>query len=208
MNAETISRHNRSRKYNLFLKEIKPTEDETILDVGFANIEYSGVDNFLEKNYPYPANITALGTEDYDLFKQRYPEVAVFRYEGVTFPFGDKQFDIGWSNAVLEHVGNANAQIHFLRELNRTCKKVYFTTPNRYFPFELHTRMFLIHWLPKGLFDKIISYTSKKWATGDYMYLLSKRTLVRLLKKSGITNYQIHKNRFGGFTMDFSVIIQ
>ena len=105
-------------------------------------------------------------------------------------------------------MGKEEAQVNFLRELNRTCKKVYFTTPNRYFPFELHTRLFLIHWLPKALFDKIISHTSKKSASGDYMYLLSKRKLVKLLKKAGITKYQIYKNRFCGFTMDFSVIIQ
>jgi hypothetical protein len=41
--------------------------------------------------------------------------------------------------------------------------------PNRYFPFEVHTRYLLIHWLPKTVFDKILSYTPKKWAAGDYI---------------------------------------
>jgi hypothetical protein len=104
MNAEDISRNNRQRKYKLFLQEIKPTENDTILDVGFSNIEYSNVDNFLEKNYPYPSNITALGIEEFDLFEQRYPEVTVYRYKGKIFPFEDNHFDIGWSNAVIENV--------------------------------------------------------------------------------------------------------
>ncbi|MDR2410330.1 MAG: hypothetical protein LBE13_19775 [Bacteroidales bacterium] len=44
----------------------------------------------MEKNYPYPSNITALGIEDYDLFKVRYPDVSVVRYDGRVFPFEDK----------------------------------------------------------------------------------------------------------------------
>jgi len=207
MKAIDISRNNREKKYALFLKELKPTENDRILDVGFANIEYSIVDNFLEKNYPYQNNITALGIDEYDNFKKSFPNVNAVRYDGKIFPFEDNSFDIGWSNAVLEHVGREDAQIQFLKELKRTCKKLYFTTPNRYFPFELHTKFFLIHWLPKLIFDKIISFTSARWATGDFMYLLSERKLRSLMKKAGITHYKIHRNRFGGFTMDFSVIV-
>jgi SAM-dependent methyltransferase len=208
MNAQTISKRNRLRKYNLFLEKMKPSATDKILDVGYANREYSPVDNFLEKNYPYSSNITALGVEDCDLFKARYPDVNVVRYDGGIFPFKDKSFDIGWSNAVIEHVGDEERQIRFLKELCRTCKKVYFTTPNRYFPVELHTRYPLIHWLPKKIFDKILSLTSKKWATGDYMNLLSEKALINYLE--GVMNeerWHIYKNKFMGFTMDFSVII-
>ncbi|MDR2621144.1 MAG: class I SAM-dependent methyltransferase [Dysgonamonadaceae bacterium] len=208
MNAQTISRNNRIGKYNLFLEKMKPSATDKILDVGYSNLEYSLVDNFLEKNYPYPSNITALGIEDNDLFKQRYPNIQVVRYDGSIFPFEDKSFDIGWSNAVIEHVGNEGHQIQFLKELCRTCKKIYFTTPNRYFPFEVHTRYPLIHWLPKKLFDKILSLTSKKWAAGDYMNLLSKKSLENILQKVGLEEkYVLHRNKFWGFTLDFSVII-
>lgn len=210
MKAKDISRKNRLRKYNLFLEKLKPSANDKILDVGFANTEYSDVDNFLEKNYPYPSNITALGVEEYDLFKERYPAIEVIRYDGKTFPFEDKCFDIGWYNAVIEHVienGGGDSQVRFLRELSRTCKKIYFTTPNRYFPVELHTRFLFIHWFPKPVFDKILSFTSKKWAAGNYMRLLSKKELKMLLKKANISNYHIYCNRFGGFTMDFSVVV-
>ena len=207
MNTEAVRKKNRHRKYHLFLQQIKPTDHEKILDVGFANREYSDVDNYLEKNDPYPSRITALGIDDSDIFQQRYPSVEVVCYDGKTFPFSDGQFDVGWSNAVIEHVGDEEAQVYFLKELCRTCKRVYFTTPNRYFPFELHTRLLFIHWLPKRIFDYILSFTSKKWATGNYMYLLSIRKLKKILKKAGITNYHIFKNRFCGLTMDFSIVI-
>lgn len=207
MNATQISAQNRKKKYELFLKEINPSETDSILDVGFNNIEYSYVDNYLEKNYPYPENIVALGVDDDSVFKKQYPLVKTILYDGKTFPFEDKSFDIGWSNAVLEHVGDEDAQLLFLKEISRTCKRIYMTTPNRYFPFELHTRYPLIHWLPKPIFDKILERTPQKWAAGEYMYLLSRRKLEKLLTKAGIKNYRIHKNRFFGFTMDFSIII-
>jgi SAM-dependent methyltransferase len=207
INATNISSKNRERKYKLFLETIKPSEKDTVLDVGFNNMEYSPVDNYLEKNYPYLSNITALGIGSGDLFKKNYPDIKTIIYDGITFPFEDKTFDIVWSNAVLEHVGNESCQIRFLKELCRTGKKVYFTTPNRWFPFELHSRLPLLHWLPKKIFDKLLYKTSHRWVTGDYMYLLSKKKLKTLLKKAEITDYHIYKNRFCGFTMDFSVII-
>lgn len=206
MIANLISKNNRTSKYKLFLDVIRPLESDKILDVGVNNWEYSPVDNFLEKNYPYLENITALGVDSNDEFKKRYPKVNSIVYDGFYFPFGDKVFDIGWSNAVIEHVGDIDRQVLFLKELKRTCKRVYFTTPNRYFPFEVHTRYPLIHWLPKRIFDRILQFTPQKWASGDYMYLLSRTRLEKTLKEAEITNYKIYKNRFCGFTMDFSII--
>lgn len=207
MLANLISKNNRSSKYKLFLDVIQPLKSDKILDVGVNNLEYSPVDNFLEKHYPYLECITALSVDRNDEFKKRYPKVNSIVYDGYYFPFEDKIFDIGWSNAVIEHVGDTDRQVLFLQELNRTCKRIYFTTPNRYFPFEVHTRYPLIHWLPKRIFDKILQFTPKKWASGQYMYLLSRKKLEKILHQAGITNYKIYKNRFLGFTMDFSVII-
>jgi SAM-dependent methyltransferase len=204
-----ISKYNRTKKYNCFLQELNPSKESKILDVGFIDVEnYSSIENFLEKNYLYLHNITALGLSGGDVFKRDYPGVTVVLYDGNIFPFDDKLFDIGWSNAVLEHVGNEDKQILFLKEMHRTCKQLYFTTPNRYFPFELHSRYPLIHWLPKKTFDRILMHTRKRFMVGDYMHLLSCRKLKSLLKKAGITQYKIIRNRLLGFTLDFSVVVK
>lgn len=206
MLANLISENNRTSKYKLFLDVVKPLESDKILDVGVNNVEYSPVDNFLEKHYAHLENITALSVDSNDEFMKRYPEVNSIVYDGFHFPFDDKHFDIGWSNAVIEHVGDMDRQILFLKEFKRTCQRIYFTTPNRYFPFEVHTRYPLIHWFPKRIFDKLLQFTPKKWASGKYMYLLSRKKLEKILEKAEITNYTIYKNRFLGFTMDFSII--
>ena len=204
-----VSRNNRKKKYQLFFQELNPSETDTILDVGFTNVEYLVAANFLERNYSHLRNITALGIDGDDIFKQNYPEVKTVLYDGRIFPFDDKTFDIGWSNAVLEHVGNEEMQILFLKELSRTCKHLYFTTPNKFFPFELHTHLPLLHWLPKKMFDKLLTiFSYKTWATGDSLHLLSYCKLKKLLAKAGIENYKIHRNRFFGFTMDFSIVVK
>ena len=203
-----ISTFNRNRKYNYFIEVFNPQATDSLLDVGFTDNDDLGIGNYLERYYPYQSQITALGITGCESFSKRYPEVKVIVYDGKIFPFEDKSFDIGWSTAVIEHVGDNDAQLLFLKELLRTCKQVYFTTPNKYFPIELHTRIPLLHWLPKHIFDSIIKFTSKKWAAGDYMNLLSGRQIKSLLKKAGVTNYTIKKNRLGGFAMDFCIVIR
>ena len=204
--AYTISGWNRRRKWNLFLENMKPARPATILDVGFNAIEYSATDNFLEKNYPFPAQITALGIDSPDDFKKRYPQVRAVRYTGGRFPFADDSFDIVWSNAVIEHVGTRANQLLFLQEMKRVAKHGFITTPNRHFPVEVHTRTPLLHWLPKAVFHGYLRLIGKSWATGNYMNLLSARDLRALLAKSGMGKYQFIRNRLCGFTLDFVIV--
>src|SRR5437763_1442084 len=137
--AINISIKNRKKKYQYFIKQLQPDKSSKILDVGFTEDDtYPGV-NFLEKNYPYKENITALGIEDAPTFRKNFPQIRVIKYDGNYFPFADKEFDIVWSNAVIEHVGDSARQLFFLSELLRTGKNIFITTPNRWFPIEVHT---------------------------------------------------------------------
>ena len=102
--ANAISKKNRDRKYKYFKERVGFTADTKVLDVGFANHEFSPIDNYLEKHYPFRAKITALGVGGKDEFTKNYPDVETVLYDGKVFPFADKTFDIGWSNAVSVHV--------------------------------------------------------------------------------------------------------
>ena len=87
--AHRISCFNRKRKYICFLNATKPSKEDKVLDVGFTDIEISPFDNYLERNYPYPENITALSIEKPKDFKKRYPKVKAITYDGNEFPFLD-----------------------------------------------------------------------------------------------------------------------
>jgi len=203
--ADRVSRFNRERKWRLFNRVFKIKKNTLVLDVGFTDVEYSDIDNYLERNYSYPENITALGLDEPKKFLKRYPKVKVVQYNGKKFPFSDNYFNICWSNAVLEHVGSRKNQIEFLKEVNRVANSFFITTPNRYFPIEVHTKILFLHWLPKRYFDYILPWFNKSWARGNYMNLLSLGELKELLKEAGINDYKIVKNRFFGFVLDFVV---
>lgn len=205
--ANIISRFNRNRKWKLFLKYIQFDDKTKILDAGFCDKEYSLNDNYFEKNYPFKNNITALGVTGNEYFSKNYPEVKAVLYDGFIFPFKNKTFNICWSNAVIEHVGDFEKQLLFVKEMCRVASVIFFTTPNRLFPIEVHTRTPLLHLISWKLFQKYLKLIGKSWATGDYMNLLTKKSIILLLKNAGVKNFEIFCNRFLGFTLDFVIII-
>ena len=205
--SHAVSRYNRNRKWRLFQDAVHFDDMTHILDVGFNDEEYfSDVENYLEKNYPYLDNVTALGIQAPKKFSERYPKVKTVVYDGVDFPFPDKSFDICWSNAVLEHVGDFDRQVHFMKEVARVSKTFFITTPNRWFPIEVHTKIPLLHYLPTSWRDRLYCFFGKEWATHGYMHLLSKWQLQSILRRAGISSYRLVSNRIGLFTMDFVTI--
>ena len=70
--------------------------------------------------------------------------------DGRDLPFADGAFDLGFSNAVVEHVGGREEQRRFVHELCRVAKRVFVTTPNRFFPLEVHSLVPFAHWLPRA----------------------------------------------------------
>ncbi len=206
--ATAVSSQSRKRKFRQFLELLHPQLGESILDIGVNTEEYSESDNYLEKHFVSPECITAVGLEDGAAFSKRYPRVT---YQKIIadqqLPFHVNAFDIAYSNAVIEHVGDHQAQIRFLQEMYRVAKRGYLTTPNRYFPIELHTRVPLLHiLLPKKIFDRFLIWIGKSWAAGGYMNCLSESELHSLCAEVGIHDFRLIRNRFFGFTMTFTLV--
>jgi SAM-dependent methyltransferase len=198
-------KRSRKKKYQQFFSLTKPSKDSTLLDVGVTDQEYSPYDNYLEKKYPYPHQITALSIHPLKEFRERYPKIKTSTYKGREFPFKDKQFDIAVSNAVIEHVGGFKEQLIFLKEMGRVGHQFFFATPAKEFPIEMHTNYPFIHWFKKGTFDKIVSFLGKRWASGSYIHLLNRRSIEKLLKASNIKEYKILTHRFGPFPLHYAV---
>lgn len=180
----------------------------TVLDVGVS----SGIDyvyssaNFFLSHYRFdPSTYTGLGIDDMTDVAARFPAHRFVQYDGRIFPFKDGEFDWIHSNAVIEHVGNEAAQRLFLSEMLRVAKNVYFTTPNRYFPIEIHSSQVLRHW-NRERFSRWAERNEMPWLTADQLRLLSYRDIVDLLKQSGARDYRIFRNRFLGLTMTLSVV--
>ena len=181
--VDSISLRSRRRKLRLFLDELHPTQDTSVLDVGadelgFGEGDGCGTLNFFEELYPWPERITALGLQDGSAFRARYPRIHYVQGDACVLPFADGEFDVVFSNAVIEHVGNAARQRLFVSEALRVGCRVFLTTPNRRFPIEVHTRLPFVHWLPDGLAHRAYEAAGKGFAKD--VHLLSKQRLESL----------------------------
>ena len=80
-------------------------------------------------------------------------------------------------------------------------------TPNRYHPLEFHTKLPLIHWLPKKIHRKLLSLTGFTYsAKEENLNLLSKNELRILLNRFDFIKYTILDIKFFGFISNYIVI--
>jgi len=181
--VDHVSLRSRRRKLRLFLEELHPTAETSVLDVGADELAFGegdgcGTLNFFEEHYPWPERITALGLQDGTGFRARYPNVGYVQGDACALPFADGEFDIIFSNAVIEHVGDRERQRQLISEAIRVGRRVFITTPNRRFPVEVHTRLPIVHWLPDRLAHPAYRAVGKSFATD--VHLLSKSSFEAL----------------------------
>ncbi len=163
--------------FERFMGELRPDRNTRILDVGVTSDTSQAESNYFEKLYPYPDRITCVGTEDGAHLEREYPGLKYIKVRtGEPLPFAAREFDIVFSNAVIEHVGSRAEQAAFARELCRVGNAIFVTTPNRWFPVEHHTGLPLLHWLPSKAFRKLIkSSRYRYWSDEKNLNLLTTR---------------------------------
>jgi SAM-dependent methyltransferase len=157
--ASQVSLRSRERKLELFRELLGPGPDTTVVDVGVTDAPFGAgsTDNFFEALYPWPERITAVGNTGLDRFRAAFPKVRAVEADGRVLPFETGAFDLGFSNAVVEHVaGGREGQRAFVHELCRVAARVFVTTPNRFFPLEVHTLLPFAHWLPAGARARLV----------------------------------------------------
>jgi hypothetical protein len=160
--AAAVSLRSRRRKLRLFLEEMSPTAETSVVDVGVADAPFgegegqAATYNFLEALYPWPERITAVSVDDLPHFRAAFPGIRTVQADGRDLPFADREFDIAFSNAVVEHLGDRTSQEAFVRELCRVARRVFVTTPNRLFPVDPHTLLPLVHWLPERARERLL----------------------------------------------------
>ena len=197
-----IALRQRRVMYERFLSLTGVEPEETILDVGVTSDQTYSSSNYLEAWYPHKATITACGIDDASFLETLFPGIRFVRADGVVLPFADRSFDVVHSSAVLEHVGSYERQTRFIRECTRVARRaVFLTTPNRWFPIEVHTSLPLVHWLPKPIFRKImIRIGLDFFAMEENLNLMSGNELKKISET--IPDFELHtaRVRLSGWT--------
>ena len=111
--------------------------------------------------------------------------------------FKDKEFDLVFSNSVIEHVGSRKDQKKMADEIRRVGKRYFIQTPNRYFPIEPHFLFPFFQFLPLrlssfllmnfdlGFYTKASDYTSAVELIKS-INLLDKKSLLELFPEAKI----------------------
>lgn len=121
----------------------------------------------------------------------------------------DQEFDVAFSNSVIEHLFTLDNQRQMALEIQRVGKYHFVQTPNKYFPIEPHYVLPFFDCLPASWKYNILTKTRlsrlKKWSHQDAkqyvdeIRLISYREFKRLFPRS-----QMYKEKIMGLTKSFT----
>ena len=206
---EKIIKNKRIEMLNLIKKEINISEIKDLLDIGTTEDNVLGSSNIfchmLDK-IPIHKSIS-----NQRITNKRFK---LCLNKSITSDFKQEEInsmrsDLVMSSATIEHVGHLNNQICKVRNMISLSKKyIVITTPNRFFPIEVHTKLPFIHWLPKKIFRKILLLLGMSYfAEEKNLNLLDRSELNQILNSfSKEINYTIYNISLIGFVSNFLVI--
>lgn len=200
----------RRKMFARFEQTVQPNTRDTVLDVGATSDQGYASSNYFEAWYPHKQRITACGIDDAGFLEQQYPGVRFVRADGLHLPFADGSFDVVHSSAVIEHVGSLTNQRRFIAELYRVARRsVFLTTPNRWFPIEVHTSVPLLHWLPPAAYRALLSRTRLRFFADEAnLNLLSANDLLRLCMDLGIDGARVSSVRLLGWPSNLLLTVR
>lgn len=101
--------------------------------------------------------------------------------------------DLVISSATIEHVGNYRNQIKMIKNIMLLTKKFFFiTTPSRKFPVDFHTKLPLIHLLPKQIHRLILKLLFlKEYSKEENLNLLDEYDIKEMIKKINNKKFEI-----------------
>jgi hypothetical protein len=156
-----FARFMRKKRMRLFQNIITPAEGMRVLDLGGRPEIWDYVKPVLEITC---LNLPGILNASYETHhKIKFVEGDACNI--ADYNFGD--FDIVFSNSVLEHVGDIRKRIQFANEVKRLSKTYWVQTPCKYFPIEAHCGMPFWWFYPQWLKTYFLSRWSKKlpaWA--------------------------------------------
>lgn len=145
----------RRRMFELWRGYAGPLQDKSLLDVG-ATPDLERIDSncMLPWFHDTGAAVSLYSPEDITGLGAAFSWARILPSQGFgkPIPAPERSYDWVTSSAVIEHVGGARQQVEFIRECAQIARQgLFLTTPNRGHWFEFHTKLPLLHWLPRRM---------------------------------------------------------
>jgi len=145
LSYSTVGQLCREKRFNFFLKllsKIEPSQSIKILDIG-GTVEYWKSMNFIDRKN---IHITLLNLKEFSIDRPNFTSVigCATNLQG----YSDNEFDIVYSNSVIEHLFSSDNQKLMANEVRRVGKNYFIQTPNYFFPIEAHWKFPFFQHLP------------------------------------------------------------
>jgi hypothetical protein len=86
---------------------------------------------------------------------------------------------------VIEHVGSERVQVEYIESLLGLSPCLFMTTPNRFHWLEFHTKLPLLHWLPRSWHRAVLKAIGLKfWAKEKNLRLISKSEFEAMIQRA------------------------
>ena len=206
---DNIIKKKRSEMLNILNKNIKDNNIESFLDVGTTEENQLESSNYFVKNF-YKIKIKN-SISDQEIKNNNFNR---FLKKSITSEFLETEIenyksDLVISSATIEHVGSYENQIKMLENIIKLTNKYFFiTTPNRFFPIDFHTKLPIIHMLPKKIHRKILRLINlKEYAEEENLNLLDENTVNKLIntQQNATFKIRIFKVKLFGLTSNLLI---
>ena len=147
------NRRTKAEKIKIILDEhLKTSPDPRllVLDIGTGNGEIA---HYLS----YSFCVISVDINDHRSITDNFS----FLIANEALPFTANTFDIVISNHVIEHVKNPKWHVAEIHRVLKPQGWFYLATPNRLWPWEVHYRLPLAHYLPHKAFHWLMQKTGK-----------------------------------------------
>ncbi len=115
-------------------------------------------------------------------------------------PFTDNEFDVAFSNSVIEHVGDSRSQRAMASEVRRVARSHWVQTPDPRFPIEPHYLTPFIHWIPLAQRRRFVR-NATVWG------LITRPSDSQIDERLGEIRL-IHQSEFRSFFPDSRIIVE
>lgn len=162
------NRIGKGEKISFALRELSGISAAELLTLRCVDV---GCSSGIVTNYLSPLFKNMIGIE-YDriaMANLELPEldsVSYLRGDAMTLPFLKNSFDVVICSQVYEHVPDDKRLFAEIYRILRPGGVVFFSGPNRLFPYEFHYSLFFFHWLPRSMADRVLQLLGK----GDHFY--------------------------------------